>query len=183
MKYVIALAGLCLIGCSSSMMSEQECTSTNWRVRGVTDAWQGKYSSTIHDYQDACSEYGLTPNSKQWKQGYFHTLHQQCTPSKAMYILMTNPNQAYTGPCMADPDFAKVMNTDKAKIQQQIRMQKIEDRLKEIAVERSKHKNDASGQDLAWEEYQLQQELLDMKSTVQITTPEHINNFLFDSKK
>lgn len=84
---------------------------------------------------------------------------------------------------MADADFAKVMHTDKAKIQQQIRMQQIEDRLKEIAIEKSKHKNDGSGQDLAWEEYQLQQELLDLKGTMQVSTPAHINSFLFDDNK
>lgn len=176
MKYLIC-ASLLLAGCSGAM-TEQQCSNTNWHTRGISDAWSGKYLNDVNQYTEQCAEYDVQPNIKQWKQGYLSSLHQQCPSSKAFELAASQ--QTYTGPCLADSEFNKTFNMSMEKAQQKLAINRIETRLKEI--EQAKHSSTKNVQDLGWEEYQLQQELLDIKGTLQIAEPEPLNKFLFKKK-
>lgn len=173
MKYLIC-ASLILAGCSSSM-TEQQCTETNWHTRGITDAWSGKHLSYADEYAEQCAEYDIQPDFKLWRKGYLAALHQQCSPAKASELAAEQ--QTYTGPCLADTEFSKTLNMGAAEARQKLALHRIETRLKEIEIARSSSTKNA--QDLSWEEYQLQQELLDIKGTLQIADPEPLNKFLF----
>lgn len=164
-----------LVGCSSSM-TEQQCTDTNWYTRGVTDAWEGKTLNYASDYEGQCAEHDIHPDLKAWRKGYLTALHQQCPESKAMEIAATQQN--YTGPCLADADFQKTLQMGAAAASQKIELEHIEKRLQEIQTAKQAAKT-SQKQDLEWEEYQLQQELLDIKGTLQIADPEPINKSLF----
>jgi hypothetical protein len=176
MKYLLC-GSLILAGCSSAM-TEQQCSDTNWHTRGITDAWSGKYLSSADEYLEQCEEYGVQPNIKQWRAGYLSALHQQCPSSKATELAAGE--QTYTGPCLADSEFHKILNTSAAEAKQKLAIHRIEMRLKEI--EQAKNSPTKNAQDLGWEEYQLQQELLDIKGTLQIAEPEPLNKFLFKKK-
>ncbi len=172
MKYLLC-ASLILAGCSSSM-NEQQCTDTNWHTRGVSDAWAGKYLNVIDEYTEQCAEYGVQPSQKQWRQGYLSALHQQCSEQKANEIAASQQN--YSGPCLADAEFKKILTTGAAAAKQKLEQQRIENRLKEIQTAKTTASK-SQQQDLSWEEYQLQQELLDIKGTLQIADPEPLNKF------
>ena len=173
MKYFI-FASIILAGCSSTM-TEQQCADTNWHTRGISDAWAGKYLNTANEYIDQCTEYDIQPDLKQWRKGYLSTLHQQCSASKALELVISKQN--YTGPCLADSEFTKTLSINAEEAKQKMELHRIETRLREIQMAKgSADKNQQ--QDLSWEEYQLQQELLDIKGTLQITDPEPLNKFL-----
>lgn len=173
MKHLICVS-LILAGCSSSM-TEQQCTDTNWHTRGIADAWSGKYLSYADEYTEQCAAYNVQPDVKQWRKGYLSSLHQQCSSAKAFELAASH--KTYTGPCLADSEFRKTLNMGAAEVKQKLALHRIETRLKEIEMARgSSTKN---SQDLSWEEYQLQQELLDLKGTLQIAEPEPLNKFLF----
>lgn len=176
MKYLLC-ASLLLAGCSSSM-TEQQCSDTNWHTRGITDAWSGKYLNAVDEYAEQCEEYGVLPNIKQWRRGYVSALHQQCPSSKAIELAANQ--QTYTGPCLADSEFNKTLKLGATEAKQNLAIHRIEARLKEIETAKSSSTN--ISQDLSWEEYQLQQELLDIKGTLQIAEPEPLNKFLFKKK-
>ncbi len=177
MKYLIC-ASMLLAGCSSTMTAQQ-CAETNWHTRGVADAWSGKYLSYADEYAAQCAEYDTQPDFKQWRKGYLSALHQQCTQEKAVELVANQ--KTYTGPCLADAEFNKTLNMGAAEAKQKLELQRIETRLKEIQALKGSAKN-KNQQDLNWEEYQLQQELLDIKGTLQIADPEPLNKFLFKKK-
>lgn len=177
MKYLIC-ASLILAGCSSSM-TEQQCADTNWHTRGISDAWSGKYLSDADEYADQCAEYDIQPDFKQWRKGYLSALHQQCPSTKAFELAASQ--QSYTGPCLADAEFRKTFSIGAAETRQKVELQRIETRLKEIQIAKGSA-NKEQQQDLSWKEYQLQQELLDIKGTLQIADPEPLNKFLFKKK-
>lgn len=173
MKHFI-FASLILAGCSSTM-TEQQCSDRNWHTRGISDAWAGKYLNTANEYADQCAEYDIQPDLKQWRKGYLSALHQQCPASKALELVISQQN--YTGPCLADSEFTKTLSINAEEAKQKMELHRIETRLREIQMAKgSADKNQQ--QDLSWEEYQLQQELLDIKGTLQITEPEPLNKFL-----
>ena len=163
-----------LLTACSSHFSEQQCASSNWYSVGVSDAWAGKDISQLQSYQEQCADYGLTPNQSEWKKGYLSALHKQCSADKALALVANQ--QSYTGPCLADPEFNKALHSNVEAVQRSLQMKKIETRLTEIQREKL-IKNGKKNEDLGWEEYQLQQELLDLKGTVQIADPEPVNKF------
>lgn len=174
MKYLLC-ASLILAGCSNSM-TEQQCSDTNWHARGISDAWSGKYLTEINEYTDQCTEYGIQPNQKQWRKGYLSALHQQCSEQKANEIAASQ--EKYSGPCLADAEFKKTLSIGAEEAKQKLELQRIEKRLQEIQIAKTAASKNQL-QDLSWEEYQLQQELLDIKGTLQIAEPEPLNKFLF----
>ncbi|MBB6055358.1 DUF2799 domain-containing protein [Tolumonas osonensis] len=175
MKYFICVS-LILAGCSNTM-TEQQCSETNWHTRGISDAWAGKYLNTANEYMEQCAEYGVQPDLRQWRKGYLSALHQQCPASKAFELAANQQN--YAGPCLADTEFKKTLSISAEEAKQKMELHRIETRLQEIQIAKGSA-DKGQQQDLSWEEYQLQQELLDIKGTLQITEPEPLNKFLFE---
>lgn len=174
MKSVWIASFLLLTACSSQNMSEQQCRSSDWYSVGVTDAWHGELQNKSEQYQEQCSSYGVNANLKEWQRGYLSALHKQCPAQKALDIVIAQ--KTYDGPCLADPEFKQALMQDAEKAKTQLRINQIEQRLSEIEKEKILS-NKQKGQDLGWEEYQLQQELLDIKGAIQIADPEPINKF------
>jgi hypothetical protein len=177
MKYLIC-ASLILTGCSSHFITAEQCSNTDWRTRGIRDAWVGESVNYIDKYVNECSSHQINVDEKQWYSGYLSALHQQCSSDKA--IKLAASQQKYTGPCLADPDFYKAFTMSQSSATQKLELARVENKLKEIQI--AKNSKNANKEDLNWEEYQLQQELLDIKGTLQIAEPASINGDLFKNK-
>ncbi len=173
MKYLLITGLLLSAGCSNHMNQEQ-CESANWHAIGVSDAWHNEQISHAQDYVDACEEYGVNPDMKAWRSGYLSALHNQCPASLALKYVVEG--KSYTGPCLADPEFHQTLKANAAEAKKKIEINRIETRLQEIEVAKSKHAKNS--EDLGWEEYQLQQELLDLKGTYQVADPEPVNKVI-----
>ena len=172
MKYLL-IAGLLLSAGCSTHMSQEQCESANWHAIGVSDAWHNELASHAQDYVDACEDYGVSPNLKAWRSGYLSALHNQCPASLALDYVVKG--KTYTGPCLADPEFNRTLKSNAEEAKKKAEINRIEKRIQEIEIAKSKHS--ANQEDLGWEEYQLQQELLDLKGTYQVADPEPINKF------
>jgi hypothetical protein len=177
MKYLIC-ASLILTGCSSHLITAEQCNNTDWRTRGIRDAWAGESVNHIDEYVNECGNNQISVDVKQWNSGYISALHQQCSSDKAIELAASQ--QKYTGPCLADHDFYKALTMSQSSATQNLELTRIEKKLKEIQI--AKNSKNANKEDLNWEEYQLQQELLDIKGTLQIAEPASINGDLFKKK-
>jgi hypothetical protein len=177
MKYLIC-ASLILTGCSSHLITAEQCNNIDWRTRGIRDAWAGESVNHIDEYVNECGNNQISVDVKQWNSGYISALHQQCSSDKAIELAASQ--QKYTGPCLADPDFYKALTMSQSSATQNLELTRIEKKLKEIQI--AKNSKNANKEDLNWEEYQLQQELLDIKGTLQIAEPASINGDLFKKK-
>ena len=56
-----ALLALALCG-GRAVMSESECVNADWGEVGRNDGLEGKRAEELVRYQDACLQYGVTPN-------------------------------------------------------------------------------------------------------------------------
>ena len=68
-KILLALTFIFSISACSSM-SEQECLSTNWYKKGMSDAKAGKPKSTLGGYKDACRRNGIQFDNEEYIQGF-----------------------------------------------------------------------------------------------------------------
>ncbi|MEF1338715.1 DUF2799 domain-containing protein, partial [Vibrio rotiferianus] len=68
-RALIPLALLTLLsGCTS--MSPDECKTANWYKVGYQDGREGDNPSIINSYTEDCSEAGVTPDRKEWQEGF-----------------------------------------------------------------------------------------------------------------
>lgn len=70
-----------IMGCAT--MSKDECLTADWKERGRQDGMQGKAASYLAKHSSACSEHGVTPDSKQYRAGRVEGLKVFCTPQNA----------------------------------------------------------------------------------------------------
>ena len=63
-----ALLALTLCG-GCAVMSESECVNADWGEVGRNDGLEGKRAEELVRYQDACLQYGVTPNGDAYAQG------------------------------------------------------------------------------------------------------------------
>ena len=74
-----ALLALALCG-GCTVMSESECVNADWREVGRNDGLEGKRAQELVRYQDACLQYGVTPDGDAYAQGREEGLTFYCTP-------------------------------------------------------------------------------------------------------
>lgn len=60
-------------------MSEAECNSADWRLRGEDDARQGLPSDTVGRHAEACASYGVTPDTAAYRSGWDQGIKVYCT--------------------------------------------------------------------------------------------------------
>ncbi len=77
---IAVLLGLGVVqGCAT--MSEAECHSVDWRVRGEDDARQGMPSSTVSRHAEACASYSVSPDTAAYRSGWDEGIKVYCTRS------------------------------------------------------------------------------------------------------
>jgi len=73
-----------LMSCAS--LTEDACRTGDWSSIGYNDGVNGRYESYINEHRDACSDYGIAPNTSAWLLGRIEGLKQYCTVENAYSI-------------------------------------------------------------------------------------------------
>lgn len=73
------LVALALLGGGCSVMSESECLNADWRAVGEREGRSGSTRERLSRYIEACSQYGVIPDSRQYEAGYARGLTAYCT--------------------------------------------------------------------------------------------------------
>jgi len=94
----VLLLCLLLAGCAS--LSKNECLTGDWRTIGYEDGAEGQPRERIGAHQQACAEYGITPDFTIYQQGYDQGLILFCTPRQGFF--KAKSGYVYTGICPAE---------------------------------------------------------------------------------
>lgn len=78
-KIILFISTLVFIS-SCSTLSEKECKSGDWKSIGYNDGKNGYANDRLASHNKACSEYGITINSKLYNQGRAAGLKIYCVP-------------------------------------------------------------------------------------------------------
>lgn len=85
LKYLLTLAPvLFLMSCAS--LTEDECRADNWESIGFIDGTNGRLQSFISQHGEACSDFGITPNTTEWLKGRLEGLKTYCTPQSVYEV-------------------------------------------------------------------------------------------------
>ncbi|MFL6547409.1 MAG: DUF2799 domain-containing protein [Povalibacter sp.] len=109
MKYVIALfaSGIAhqLTGCAT--LSENECRGADWQAIGYRDGSNGHDAGRLASHTEACAEYGIAPDQKEYEIGRLRGLEMFCTSEKGIQV--GRQGGSYSGVCPVDiePEFLR----------------------------------------------------------------------------
>lgn len=67
---VILLASVALLLQGCATLSEDECLAADWWIIGQKDGFDMRPRSYLAEHQEACAEYGVTPDRKAYAEGY-----------------------------------------------------------------------------------------------------------------
>lgn len=82
-KWALPLMLLALsAGCAT--LNEKECRTVDWRELGRADGANGYESTRLGDHGEACSRYGIPPDTEAYRAGREEGLRQYCTPENAL---------------------------------------------------------------------------------------------------
>lgn len=76
--FIILFLSCTLAGCAT--LSKNECLTGSWLTIGYEDGAEGQPRERIGSHQEACAEYGVTPDFSSYQQGYDNGLLLFCTP-------------------------------------------------------------------------------------------------------
>jgi hypothetical protein len=75
---LVALTSVFVSGCAT--LSKGECVEADWYEIGRHDGLDGKPRARLQDHREACSEYGVAPDSQRYYLGREAGLRVYCTP-------------------------------------------------------------------------------------------------------
>ncbi|MHA1128730.1 MAG: DUF2799 domain-containing protein [Alphaproteobacteria bacterium] len=81
----LAVSSLVFIAACASL-NEDACRTGDWESIGYNDGVRGRSESYINEHREACSEYGIAPNTAVWLRGRIEGLKQYCTPDNAYTV-------------------------------------------------------------------------------------------------
>jgi hypothetical protein len=73
-------AGIAVVGCSSTTLSESQCKANDWYTVGYSDGSRGFDQSRLLQHDDACMAHGVTPDRAQYSAGWHDGIDHYCTP-------------------------------------------------------------------------------------------------------
>ncbi|SIR42285.1 Protein of unknown function [Shewanella morhuae] len=124
---LLAFSVLCMTQCSS--LSIEECANNDWFSLGLADGNRGANAGQLNQYQKDCSEFNLSVDTAQWKQGYLQGLTNYCQPENGYRIGLAG--QSYYGVCSSN-EFVERYNQGHQQYQINERMADIVERLNAI---------------------------------------------------
>lgn len=104
MKFIAALLlAISLGGCAS--LSEKECLTADWESIGYRDGSRGYDAGRVASHGEACSEYSISPDRKEYEAGRLRGLELFCTGRNGVQV--GRQGSTYSGVCPAalEPDF------------------------------------------------------------------------------
>jgi hypothetical protein len=81
---LLCCALLSLTGCSNATLSREDCLRGDWFALGVQDGSLGNTLGEFNLHQQACVEYGITPDRKQYLAGREKGLADYCKLENAV---------------------------------------------------------------------------------------------------
>ena len=93
-----------LVACSHATLSREDCVRSDWQVLGVQDGMNGKTVGELNLHQQACAEYGIIPDSKQYLAGREKGLLEYCKLENAVTSGLNG--QLYQSVCPKEIDEA-----------------------------------------------------------------------------
>jgi len=91
---------LALTGCAG--MSEQQCAVTDWRSVGFEDGVAGRAVSSVGNYRQACSKYGVAPDLDAYRSGHAEGAEVYCRPGRGFEV--GRSGQRYQGVCPTESE-------------------------------------------------------------------------------
>ena len=85
LKYFLALATVLFIA-SCASLTEDECRAGNWESIGFVDGTNGQFQSYISKHGEACTDYGVVPDTAAWLKGRLEGLKTYCTPQNVYEV-------------------------------------------------------------------------------------------------
>lgn len=95
---------LSLIGCSHATLDREDCLKGDWETLGLQDGLAGKTVGELNLHKQACLEYGITPNQKQYMAGREKGLVEYCKIENAVTTGLNG--QLYQSVCPKEIDEA-----------------------------------------------------------------------------
>lgn len=95
---------LTLVGCSSATLSKEDCLRGDWYNLGVQDGTEGKTAGEFNLHQQACFEYAVSPDQKQYLAGREKGLVDYCKIENAVTTGLNG--RLYQGVCPKEVDEA-----------------------------------------------------------------------------
>ncbi len=80
----VVLMPMTLIACSNASLSREDCVRGDWFALGVQDGGNGKTLGELNLHKQACVEYGIVPDSKQYIAGRDKGLSEYCKLDNAV---------------------------------------------------------------------------------------------------
>jgi Protein of unknown function (DUF2799) len=96
--FALSLAALQLTGCAT--LSENECRSADWQAIGYRDGANGYDAGRLASHTEACAEYSIDPDRREYEIGRFRGLEIFCTAQKGVQV--GRQGSGYSGVCPAD---------------------------------------------------------------------------------
>jgi Protein of unknown function (DUF2799) len=75
---MVVFAFLFVAACAS--LTQTECKQSNWFEIGQGDGAKGRTLAVFEDHIEACAEYGIRPNRREYEDGRNFGLARYCTP-------------------------------------------------------------------------------------------------------
>ncbi len=76
--FILSLLSALFLSCSS--LSKKDCSSMNWKLKGITDARNNKnWNERLGDYQNQCKEHGISINRDAYVSGIKHEGARICS--------------------------------------------------------------------------------------------------------
>lgn len=94
---------LALTGCAG--MSEQQCAATDWRSVGFEDGVAGRSESSVGNYRQACSKYGVAPDLDAYRAGHAEGVDVYCRPSRGFEVGHRGARYQGVCPAASEPEF------------------------------------------------------------------------------
>lgn len=162
---MILLLGL-LTGCTT-LVSKEQCEHLNWYGRGYVDAQRERPLSFGKEYVATCRSHGVYLDITPWQRGYQKSLRQSCPAYKAREL--ASQQQTYQGNCLQNPEFAQVYREAYKQAREQAALQQDQQQLEQLRaqIKQLEGRTDSAAQQklqqLRWQEYQLQESLLESR--------------------
>jgi hypothetical protein len=93
-----------LVGCSHATLDKEDCLRGDWHNIGVQDGTAGKIAGELNLHREACAEYAVTPNQKQYMEGREEGLKEYCKLENAVTTGLNG--ELYQGVCPKEIDEA-----------------------------------------------------------------------------
>jgi len=126
-KILAAITALSLTQCTS--LNLEQCKHSDWYTLGMTDGNSGAASSTLNEYIEDCSEFGLSVNTELWTAGYRAGLKNYCQPENGYNQGLQGAY--YNGVC-SNNEFVKRYNEGHRQFEIKNEIAKIQSRLRDI---------------------------------------------------